>query len=128
MNVLRRRSVLLAALAAPFGACRRMGEPRWEGGWVGAGVERGHRLRESGAAAGSAPARVRRAGVIDVGAGIAALGAARALMQAGIDDVQGLPPLFDFPPDMARVPAEVNRLSNQVLVQTFEEEWGQVER
>jgi spermidine synthase len=40
----------------------------------------------------------------------------------------GLPALFDFPPDMARVPAEVNRLSNQVLVQTFEEEWGRVQR
>lgn len=36
----------------------------------------------------------------------------------------GLPALFDFPPDMARVPAEVNRLSNQVLVQEFEREWG----
>ena len=43
-------------------------------------------------------------------------------------DAQGLPPLFEFPPDMARVPAEVNRLSNQVLVQTFEDEWGRVER
>ena len=42
--------------------------------------------------------------------------------------VAGLPALFDFPPDMARVPADVNRLSNQVLVQTFEEEWGQVQR
>ena len=42
--------------------------------------------------------------------------------------VAGLPALFDFPPDMARVPAEVNRLSNQVLVQTFEEEWGKVQR
>ncbi|MGZ8261156.1 MAG: polyamine aminopropyltransferase, partial [Caldimonas sp.] len=40
----------------------------------------------------------------------------------------GLPALFDFPPDMARVPAEVNRLSNQVLVQTFEDEWGKVAR
>ncbi|HEX5355979.1 MAG TPA: polyamine aminopropyltransferase [Aquabacterium sp.] len=38
----------------------------------------------------------------------------------------GLPALFDFPPDMARVPAEPNRLSNQVLVQTFEAEWGRV--
>jgi spermidine synthase len=38
----------------------------------------------------------------------------------------GLPAMFDFPPDMARVPTEVNRLSNQVLVQTFEEEWGKV--
>jgi len=37
-----------------------------------------------------------------------------------------LPALFDFPLDMARVPADVNRLSNQVLVQTFDEEWGQV--
>ena len=38
--------------------------------------------------------------------------------------VEGFPTLADFPPDMARVPTEVNRLSNQVLVQTFEEEWG----
>jgi spermidine synthase len=38
----------------------------------------------------------------------------------------GVPALLQFPPDMARVPAEVNRLSNQVLVQTFEEEWGRV--
>ena len=43
-------------------------------------------------------------------------------------DVAGLPALFEFPPDMARVPAEVNRLSNQVLVQTFEDEWGRVQR
>ncbi|MEO8059783.1 MAG: polyamine aminopropyltransferase [Burkholderiales bacterium] len=40
--------------------------------------------------------------------------------------VAGLPTLFNFPLDMARVPTEVNRLSNQVLVQTFEEEWGKV--
>lgn len=38
----------------------------------------------------------------------------------------GLPALFDFPPDMARVAAEPNRLSSQVLVQTFEAEWGRV--
>ena len=37
-----------------------------------------------------------------------------------------LPALFDFPPDMARVPAEPNRLSNQGLVQTYDEEWGKV--
>jgi spermidine synthase len=37
-----------------------------------------------------------------------------------------LPTLLDFPPDMSRVPTEVNRLSNQVLVQEFEAEWGQV--
>ncbi|MBS0447815.1 MAG: polyamine aminopropyltransferase [Proteobacteria bacterium] len=41
-------------------------------------------------------------------------------------DLAGLPALFDFPLDMARVPAEPNRLSNQVLVQTFDDEWGKV--
>ena len=39
---------------------------------------------------------------------------------------QTLPALFDFPQDMARVPAEVNRLSNQALVHTYEQEWGKV--
>lgn len=39
---------------------------------------------------------------------------------------QTLPALFDFPQDMARVPAEVNRLSNQTLVHTYEREWGKV--
>jgi spermidine synthase len=38
----------------------------------------------------------------------------------------GLPVMFDFPADMARVPAEANRLSNQTLVHTFETEWGRV--
>jgi spermidine synthase len=33
------------------------------------------------------------------------------------------PALFRFPKDMSRVPAEVNRLNNQVLVQYFESEW-----
>ncbi|RQO82579.1 polyamine aminopropyltransferase [Acidovorax sp. FJL06] len=37
-----------------------------------------------------------------------------------------LPLLFDFPLDMARVPADVNRLSNQALVHTYEREWGKV--
>ncbi|MDN8612165.1 polyamine aminopropyltransferase [Variovorax ginsengisoli] len=38
--------------------------------------------------------------------------------------VATLPLLFDFPRDMARVPTEVNRLSNQILVTTYEHEWG----
>ncbi|MET0382334.1 MAG: polyamine aminopropyltransferase, partial [Burkholderiaceae bacterium] len=38
----------------------------------------------------------------------------------------GLQALLDFPPDMARVPAQPNRLSDQTLVRTFEEEWGRV--
>ena len=40
---------------------------------------------------------------------------------------ESLPQLFEFPRDMARVPAEVNRLSNQVLVTTYEREWGKVQ-
>ncbi|MFO1326104.1 MAG: polyamine aminopropyltransferase [Rubrivivax sp.] len=40
----------------------------------------------------------------------------------------GFAAMLDFPPDMARVPAEPNRLSNQVLVHTFEQEWGKVHR
>lgn len=36
--------------------------------------------------------------------------------------------MFDFPADMARVPAEVNRLNSQVLVRYFEDEWRRVMR
>ena len=43
-------------------------------------------------------------------------------------NAQTLPLLFDFPLDMARVPAPVNRLSNQELVRSYEEEWGRVAR
>ena len=39
---------------------------------------------------------------------------------------EGLPTLFQFPSDMARVPTEPNRLSSQGLVRVFEEEWGRV--
>ena len=34
-----------------------------------------------------------------------------------------LPVLFTLSPDMSRVPSEVNRLDNQILVQTYEGEW-----
>ena len=34
-----------------------------------------------------------------------------------------MPTLFQFPKDMDQVPAEVNRLNNQVLVHYYEEEW-----
>ena len=43
-------------------------------------------------------------------------------------NLRSLPQLFDFPQDMSRVPAEVNRLTNQVLVNTYEQEWGRVTR
>ena len=36
--------------------------------------------------------------------------------------------MFEFPADMTRVPAEVNRLNNQALVRTFEDEWRRVIR
>ncbi len=35
--------------------------------------------------------------------------------------------LFDFPPDMARRPTQVNRLDNQILVREFAEEWARYE-
>ncbi len=38
-----------------------------------------------------------------------------------------LPALFHFPADMARIPAEPNRLDNQNLVRVFEREWGRVQ-
>ena len=41
--------------------------------------------------------------------------------------IQALEGLFVFPPDMARVPAPVNRLSNQALVTIYEREWGKVQ-
>ena len=36
--------------------------------------------------------------------------------------------MFDFPADMAKVPTEINRLNNQVLVRYFEDEWHRVMR
>ncbi|RLT04608.1 MAG: polyamine aminopropyltransferase, partial [Planctomycetota bacterium] len=32
--------------------------------------------------------------------------------------------MFDLPPDLARVEAEVNQLNNQVLVHYYDHEWG----
>ncbi len=51
-----------------------------------------------------------------------------ATLPAGLRfmSIEGLNVLFQFPPDMARIPTGVNRLSNQVLVHTFEEEWGRI--
>jgi spermidine synthase len=54
---------------------------------------------------------------------------APAALPAGLRffSVEGVASLLQFPPDMARVPAQANRLSNQLLVQIFEEEWGKVQ-
>ena len=84
--------MLAAAAGLPWAGCRHDDAPRYSGGWVGAQHERGHRLRDphSDAKSGNrpAPAVRRRAAVIVVGAGIAGLAAARALTQAGLDDVR----------------------------------------
>lgn len=51
-----------------------------------------------------------------------------AAPQARFLTAEMLPDLFRFPADMARLPAEVNRLNNQVLVRYFEAEWRKVMR
>jgi monoamine oxidase len=82
---LTRRRALAASLALPWlGGCAP--EPAAAlppARWVGVSAERGHRVREA-----TAPRErvARRADVVIVGGGIAGLGAARALRQAGIDD------------------------------------------
>ena len=52
-----------------------------------------------------------------------------AMTEARIPEGRFLTPviaerLFDFPPDMARRPAPVNRLDNQALVRAFSDEWS----
>ena len=42
--------------------------------------------------------------------------------------VEATPALFAFPPDMAAVPVEVNRLDNQILVQYYGAEWQRISR
>jgi monoamine oxidase len=87
-----RRDVLAASLAAlaPLAGCTRGDASHYEGAWVGANAERGHLLRSGWPAlkSGRPPevALTRRVGAVVVGAGIAGLGAARALLRAGVDD------------------------------------------
>jgi len=88
----RRRSLLLGSACAPLVGCAPRRPARWTGGWVGADAGRGHLLRDRPASTTVEPALQRRVGVVVVGAGIAGLGAARALVHAGVDDVH----LFDL--------------------------------
>jgi len=40
--------------------------------------------------------------------------------------VEGTAALFGFPPDMAAVPVEINRLDNQILVHYYGAEWQRI--
>lgn len=86
-----RRAWLAGVAAAPLGllgACAPRAAPLPPSRWVGASLERGHRLRE--AMQPGTPDVQRRAGVVVVGAGVAGLAAARALARSGLDDVHVL--------------------------------------
>ena len=91
-RTLSRRSVLAASLAAiaPLGACSRDDAAHYDGGWLGVSSDRGHLLRDATGKtkSGALPefSTTRRVGVLVVGAGIAGLGAARAIDRAGLDD------------------------------------------
>ncbi|WP_236580560.1 FAD-dependent oxidoreductase [Rubrivivax sp. A210] len=81
-----RRQALLATAALALAGCARPGPPL-QGGWVGSDPARGHGLRavpRDKLATGP----VQRAAALVVGAGVAGLAAARALMQAGVDDIR----------------------------------------
>ncbi|MES2956981.1 MAG: FAD-dependent oxidoreductase [Pseudomonadota bacterium] len=81
----RRVALTVPLLSFTLGACRPGVPAPFDGGWIGAAHERGHRLRETAALV---PAATRRCAVAIVGAGVAGLGAARALRAAGVDDIQ----------------------------------------
>ena len=91
--VLAAGSSLALGAAAALAGCERQRAP-YGGGWVGAAVDRGHVLRSGMPVtkSGALPevAVVRRVDAVVVGAGIAGLAAARALRQAGRDDVHVL--------------------------------------
>jgi predicted NAD/FAD-dependent oxidoreductase len=84
---LHRRALLAAAASLPLAACRRAADPHYDGGWVGAQHERGHRLRDLKSGSLPTPTVQRRVGVLIVGAGVAGLACARALSKRGVDDV-----------------------------------------
>jgi monoamine oxidase len=91
----RRQALALTAGAAAAGVaglagCQAEPPAQWPGGWVGAGAQRGHRLRPQAAASPlPAPAneRLRTAHTLVLGGGIAGLAAARTFARRGVDDV-----------------------------------------
>jgi monoamine oxidase len=92
-GALTRRGWLAGAAAlagAPMLGCSRDPLADTTVRWVGAGHERGHRLRETKSGSLAEPALTRRVGVLVIGGGIAGLAAARGLTRLGIDDVHVL--------------------------------------
>ena len=90
---LTRRGWLAGASALASAAlvgCSRDAAGQFAARWVGAGHDRGHRMREAKSGSIGAPALTKRVGVLIVGAGIAGLAAARGLTRLGIDDVHVL--------------------------------------
>ena len=85
---LDRRALLSGAALLPLAACTRSAPAAYSGGWVGADADRGHRLRDPKSGRLPTPQLQRRTGAIVVGAGIAGLAAARALLAGGVDDVR----------------------------------------
>ncbi len=84
---LRRRTLLAGAAIAPIAGCGRAGPVAWDGDWVGANAQRGHRLRARKAGGLPTPEVAGSAAAIVVGAGISGLAAARELVRAGIEDI-----------------------------------------
>lgn len=76
--------------SASLVGCSRDVAGQFAARWVGAGHERGHRMREAKSGSIGVPALTKRVGVLVVGAGIAGLAAARGLTRLGIDDVHVL--------------------------------------
>jgi monoamine oxidase len=88
-----RRGALAAAagLALPWAGAGCSRAPELEGGWVADGAARGHAWRD-GRWPQPETGTDRRAAVAIIGAGMAGLAAARALMRGGVDDFR----IFDL--------------------------------
>jgi hypothetical protein len=87
------------ALVAATGGCRASAAGLMEGGFVGAGHQLGHVLREPGRL--PPPASSERVGVVVVGAGVAGLATAWQLARRGVNDLVVLD-LEDAPGGNAR--------------------------